>query len=340
MNKHWQKFRDILQDYSVHIIAVLVLITTVGATITIEGSLTSNDTAEETSSESGSTSLEVEQDDDEGASQSEEHDKNEQSDDRSTLERSGPYTVHSVVDGDTINVDTGDTVEPVRLIGIDTPEVDSPYTDEECYGLEASARATELLDGQQVYLKSDSSQDNRDVYDRLLRYVVLDDTNINQLLIDEGYAFEYTFREAYYYQDEFKQSERQASDANRGLWAADTCDGDVALPEESAPEESPQATEQDGCIMYDQAPNHVGEYTCVTGVVDHVFVSRTDTTFINFCSDYRTCPFYSVIFESDQHQFSSIEQLEGQQVNITGTIDTHEGRPQIILNEPSQLVQQ
>ena len=52
----------------------------------------------------------------------------------------------------------------------------------------------------------DPSQGERDKYDRLLRYIFLEDgTNFNELMISEGYAFEYTYNVAYKYQQEFKE---------------------------------------------------------------------------------------------------------------------------------------
>jgi endonuclease YncB( thermonuclease family) len=75
-----------------------------------------------------------------------------------------------VADGDTIAVRIGGRDKSVRLIGIDTPEV---YFGVECGGPQASASMKRMLEiGDRVRLIRDRSQDNRDRYDRLLRYVV------------------------------------------------------------------------------------------------------------------------------------------------------------------------
>ena len=89
-------------------------------------------------------------------------------------------------------------------------------------------------------------------------------------------------------------------------------------------------------IDYTEAPNHIGEYACVTGRVDHVSKPK-ETTFLNFCPDYRTCPFGAVIFDSNAHKFPNPEQYEGQTVEITGLIRSYQGRPEIILKDPSQI---
>ncbi len=90
-------------------------------------------------------------------------------------------------------------------------------------------------------------------------------------------------------------------------------------------------------IDYTEAPKHVGEYACVTGRVDHVYTSQKGTVFINFCRDYKTCPFGAVIFDSDSYKFPKSEQYSRKDVEITGLIRTYQGRAEIILHDPNQI---
>jgi hypothetical protein len=83
--------------------------------------------------------------------------------------------VVEVVDGDTIKVSVDGAVETIRLIGIDTPETKDPRKPVQCFRWEASAKAEELLAGRRVRLEADDTQDDRDKYGRLLRYVWRDD---------------------------------------------------------------------------------------------------------------------------------------------------------------------
>ncbi|HEX5798174.1 MAG TPA: thermonuclease family protein [Candidatus Saccharimonadales bacterium] len=131
----------------------------------------------------------------------------------------GYYLVESVVDGDTIKAVMDGKVESIRLIGIDAPELP-----DDCFAREAKSRAQRALAGQQIKLEVDNSQDNRDIYGRLLRYVVLeDDTNLNRLMIAEGYAQEFTFIEPYDLQAEFRQAQAEAKKNEIGLWAPKAC---------------------------------------------------------------------------------------------------------------------
>lgn len=125
-----------------------------------------------------------------------------------------------VFDGDTFSVKIDDKVEMVRVIGIDSPETGEKYRDKECYGKEATERAVELLGGGKVRLEADPTQADRDKYDRLLRYVYLaDGTFFNLVMIEEGFAEEYTFEGlAYEHQKDFLEVENFAKDNGEGLW--------------------------------------------------------------------------------------------------------------------------
>lgn len=251
-------------------------------------------------------------------------------------ELEGPHPVESVVDGDTIRIRRQGGVEALRLIGIDSPEVDSPYTEAECFGEAASERARELLEGKEVYIANGTQTDDRDRYNRLLRYVYLDEnTHVNQLLIESGHAREYTYDGVYAYRNAFRRAEARARHRGAGLWAENGCRGRTEEPATGDP--GPDERSIDGCISYTKAPERIGTRTCVTGIVDHTYTSATDTTFINFCEDYRECPFSSVVFQDDRHRFTNTSDWEGRQVAIEGRIDTYEGRPQIVLDHPSQV---
>lgn len=130
--------------------------------------------------------------------------------------RPGYFRVARVVDGDTIKVEIEGKIETVRLIGIDAPE-----TPKECFSQEAKVRMSELSEGKQVKLKADASQNNRGEYGRLLRYVLAEDgTNLNKLMIAEGYAREFTYKTPYQLQDKFKKSQAEAKNDKLGLWSA------------------------------------------------------------------------------------------------------------------------
>jgi micrococcal nuclease len=137
----------------------------------------------------------------------------------------GRFFVTRVVDGDTIKVLIDGDEESVRLIGVDTPETVHPNKPVECFGKEASAYVKKELEGTYIGLEEDSSQGDVDGYDRLLRYIFTEDgMNFNEILVFEGYAYEYTYDTPYMYQEEFKKAQEQAQLHERGLWADGVCE--------------------------------------------------------------------------------------------------------------------
>ena len=134
------------------------------------------------------------------------------------------YYVTKVVDGDTIDVTQNGQTFKVRLIGINTPETVDPRKPVECFGKEASAKMTELVLDKKVHLVADTSQADTDKYQRQLRYIFLENgININELMISEGYAYEYTYDVPYKYQADFKLAQQEAKDNRRGLWNPLVC---------------------------------------------------------------------------------------------------------------------
>ena len=72
-----------------------------------------------------------------------------------------------------------------------------------------------------VSLKSDEESDNRDKYNRLLRYVFLPDgTFIEEDLIKKGYAYSYPYF-PFKFKEQFIFLEREAKNRKIGLWG--TC---------------------------------------------------------------------------------------------------------------------
>lgn len=142
----------------------------------------------------------------------------------SALENGTTATIVKVVDGDTIQVNINGTRETVRIIGINTPETVDPRRPVECFGKEASDKAKTLLPvGKTIELEEDLSQDTRDRYNRLLRYVFIDGNDYGKQMISEGFAYEYTYEIPYRYQQDYKAAQQQAQENKRGLWADKAC---------------------------------------------------------------------------------------------------------------------
>ena len=139
----------------------------------------------------------------------------------SVLEENQPglYRVIEVIDGDTIVVDMAGTYETVRFIGLDTPEKNHPDKPVQCFAEAASRHLDDLIADSEVRLQADATNQNRDRYQRLLRYVYLPDgTLLNKQQILDGYGFAYVSF-PFTKMDEFIQAEALAKTQDKGLWA-------------------------------------------------------------------------------------------------------------------------
>jgi len=138
-----------------------------------------------------------------------------------------PARVTGVVDGDTVHVrlENG-KAEKVRFIGVDTPESTHEV---EPYGKEAAAYTKKRLEGRTVYLELDVGE--RDKYGRLLAYVWFSPPKgdgeaevrakmFNAELLLEGYAQVMTVPPNVKYADLFVKLQREAREAEKGLWGA------------------------------------------------------------------------------------------------------------------------
>lgn len=118
--------------------------------------------------------------------------------------------VSDVVDGDTIKVQLGEASYTVRYIGSDSLEPDTPF------GELARVRNSELVLGKSAILIQDVSEKDR--YDRLLRYVVVDGVFINQRLIQEGYAVAKDYPPDTACSAELSAAQMVAQSSFLGLW--------------------------------------------------------------------------------------------------------------------------
>lgn len=121
------------------------------------------------------------------------------------------YTVSRVIDGDTVDIDPGIEVlsSRIRLLGIDTPERSQPFYREAGESLEG------LIRGKQIFLESDQS--NADRYGRLLRYIIIDNKNINVEMVRLGYAKAYMYK-GLKYESKILFAEEDARMNKRGIW--------------------------------------------------------------------------------------------------------------------------
>jgi len=135
--------------------------------------------------------------------------------------------VHSVTDGDTVRLTypDDDWYYSTRLIGVQAPETEGPFTDEQCYGPEADAFLTELLPpGTVVYTQRDVSDEDRN--GRRLRHVFVIDGQtggaylVSEILVLGGFAVARSYPPDDLYDDVLAEAQEIAARDDEGLWEA------------------------------------------------------------------------------------------------------------------------
>ncbi len=122
--------------------------------------------------------------------------------------------VMHVIDGDTIQVWLDGSVETVRLLSIDTPEMEEP-------GYQEATQALDALIGRgPVRLESRKGKGslNRGHYGRLLAYVYLGSKCANVEIVRKGWSEYWTKFGKSRLACDFMKAEEEARKYRRGLW--------------------------------------------------------------------------------------------------------------------------
>ena len=114
------------------------------------------------------------------------------------------FRLGRIIDGDTfIAVDAKNNETKVRMAGIDAPET------KQVYGKEATEYLTSLLHDTFTLKQWDV-----DRYDRQIVTVLVDGTDINQLMVANGYAWAYDSKNG----PSYAEDQAEAREERRGLW--------------------------------------------------------------------------------------------------------------------------
>lgn len=219
--------------------------------------------------------------------------------------------VITVYDGDTIKVRlAGRADEKVRLIGVDSPELDDARERVRLMAFLAKRFAFSKL--YQVQVELLPGPEERDGFGRLLAFVRTPDGRLfNVALVREGFAHAYLrfpFDDAL--RKELKAAETEARQAGKGLWG----------------------TEPYAVIGPGDAGRHVGEILTVR---------------FRCLRSYKRSGFH--LLEADGAAFDAAIPLDvfkslpgpldfdGRTVEATGLVELYKGRPQIMIGVPLQI---
>ncbi|MDC9725671.1 MAG: thermonuclease family protein [Gammaproteobacteria bacterium] len=128
------------------------------------------------------------------------------------------HQVKRVYDGDTIILKNGDRV---RLLGINTPEIESRHRQGEEGGLTAKQWLKDKLQHGSVFLEYDVEK--KDKYDRSLAHLFsIEGEHLNKELVQAGLATLSIIPPNLRYLDELKKAEQSALKHGFGIWSLDS----------------------------------------------------------------------------------------------------------------------
>ena len=124
----------------------------------------------------------------------------------------------AVVDGDTIDVQTADGEARVRLIGLDTPEINRDDGQDDCYAQEARDALNDLIYGKTVSCAPIPPKTTLTATGDMLRHIYIDGQSAAVVLLETGAAHEYTYDAPYIGQAEHRDAEHAAQADQLGMW--------------------------------------------------------------------------------------------------------------------------
>ena len=104
-------------------------------------------------------------------------------------------------------------------MGIDTPETVHTQKEEQPYGQEASNYTkTRLENGDKIELEYDSNSSEKDKYGRVLAWIWIDDSLLQEELVKNGLARTYMLQDNYRYAGRLQLAEEEAKNNHINIW--------------------------------------------------------------------------------------------------------------------------
>lgn len=230
------------------------------------------------------------------------------------------FTVSHVIDGDTVVLDDR-TGTHLRYLGIDAPEKMTIDTPSDPLGKESTELNRKLVEGKKVKVEFD--KEKYDSYGRLLGYVYVNGSFVNELMLEKGMAHLLLIEPNKKYEDTLKKAQSRAVSAGKGIWKRNRS---YNLSEKN----------ERFLVKPVNATRHIDQRVVVRGKISDV---RTNKHVIKLNMEEELD---IVIFKNNLENFRHLEiepssYYTGVPVEVTGTITMYRGRAQIIVDHPISL---
>jgi micrococcal nuclease len=130
-----------------------------------------------------------------------------------------PITLVETIDGDTIKVKIKEKIETVRYLLVDTPESKKLGMCVQPYSQEAYLRNNQLVWNGSLTMEFEQGN-TKDSYGRLLAYVYVDGTSVQETLLKEGFArVAYIIDPPYKFLRQYRSDENLAKRNKVNIWS-------------------------------------------------------------------------------------------------------------------------
>jgi len=87
-----------------------------------------------------------------------------------------------------------------------------------------------------------------------------------------------------------------------------------------------------------EAASHVGQSVTIEGVVGEVHTARSGkATFVDIGGNYPNEAFTAVLFARSMSSVGDVSGLAGKTVDVTGTVQMYDGKPEIVVSSRGQI---
>lgn len=122
------------------------------------------------------------------------------------------------IDGDTFEIIENNKKKKVRMLAVDTPETKHPKKKEEPIGKLASDYTCLRLKINRIYLEYDENSDKQDKYNRILAWVFVGESLLQEELVEKGFAKVAYLYGDYKYTERLLSKEKDAKKEELGIW--------------------------------------------------------------------------------------------------------------------------
>lgn len=230
------------------------------------------------------------------------------------------FTVSHVIDGDTVVLDDRAGTH-LRYLGIDAPEKMTIDTPSDPFGKESTEFNRKLVEGKKVKVEFD--KEKYDSYGRLLGYVYVNGSFVNEIMLERGMAHLLLIEPNKKYEDVLKKAQSRAVSEGNGIWNSNR---DYNLSEKN----------ERFLIKPVNAKRHIDQRVVVRGKISDVR-SNKHVIKLNMEDELDIVVFKNNIKNFRHLQIEPSSYYTGVPVEVTGTITMYRGRAQIIVDHPISL---